>query len=203
MNNKSGFLVPDTRESTAAGGSRRISGYQRKANASGRYFITRTCPGNCLSLAFFCVILIFVFSSCVSFNITSRAYTQKGFSLKKTERLFLEPMIITSYNFMDEQEIAYILNKKLHLALLESGLSLCSDKKSADMVIHTELIIKPYQQEYQDKNYYLLAVRCVSMKNKMWESIYEYNGSASIFNSRVQNALFSQFIKDFSKLIES
>ena len=120
------------------------------------------------------VLLFFV--SCVSLQVNSRRYTEDNFSFSKDDVFYLDQVRVTSYNFPENDEIGYILDRKLSFALSSSqGISINAEPENADFTIRPELIIKSYEVKYTEKNYF--------------------------YDSKIQNLMIDKFIDDFKKSI--
>jgi hypothetical protein len=150
-------------------------------------------------------VLLFVVS-CVSFQVTSKSYTEDTFSFSKKDTFYLEPISVTSYNFLENEEIGYILDKKLSFAMSSSpGIDVREELENTDFTIRPELIIKSYEVKYTEKNYYYLSIKILSNAEPEGTPAshftYEYNGASSIFDSNVQNLMIEKFIDDFTKSI--
>jgi hypothetical protein len=144
--------------------------------------------------------------SCVSFQVTSKSYTEDNFSLSKKDTFYLEPVNVTSYNFLENEEIGYILDRKLSFAMSSApGININGEPENTDFTIRPELIIKSYEVKYTERNYYYLSIKILSNAepelNPVCHFTYEYNGASSIFDSSVQNLMIDKFIDDFTKTI--
>lgn len=157
----------------------------------------------------FIVLILFVLFfivSCVSFQVTSKNYTEDDFSFSKKDTFYLEPVKVTSYDFLENEEIGYILDRKLSFAMSSNpGINLNEKPEKSDFIIFPELIIKSYEVKYTERNYYYLSIRILAnirpAGNPVSQFTYEYNGASSIFDSNVQNFMIDKFIGDFTKSI--
>lgn len=141
-----------------------------------------------------------IFSSCVSLQIITKAVFDHNRPAGENT-FFLKPLEVTAYNFYEKEEVSYILEKKLYLTLSSiKGIKLVG--KEANYQIEPELLIKGYEEKYERKNYYLLNVRIREGNSNVALFSYEYNGSLSIFDGRVQNAMIDKFIKDLEDFIK-
>lgn len=151
---------------------------------------------------FVIVILILLsafFSSCVSSQIVVRGFVDENRSAGQNT-FFLKPLEVIAYNFYEKEEATFILEKKLFLALSsKEGLKLVG--KEANYHIEPELLIKSYEEKYDRRNYYLLNLKIMEGDRSVGLFSYEYNGSLSIFDSRVQNGMIERFIKDLGDFI--
>jgi hypothetical protein len=153
------------------------------------------------------VFFALVFSvSCVSFQVTSKSYTGDNFSFSEKDTFYLEPVTVTSFNFIEDEEIGYILDKKLYFAMSSSPAIRMREKpEDADFTVRPELIIKSYEVKYTERNYYYLSIKVFSNLGPSGGSVshftYEYNGASSIFDSKVQNLMIGKFIDDFTKSV--
>ena len=159
----------------------------------------------------FCIVLIlfvpFFITSCVSFQITSKNFTGDDFSFGNKDTFYLEPVKVTSYDFLENEEIGYILDRKLSFAVSSNPVINYSEKpEKSDFIISPELIIKSYEVKYTERNYYYLSLRILSNSRPAADPVsqftYEYNGASSIFDSNVQNLIIDKFIDDFTKAID-
>jgi len=158
--------------------------------------------------SFFMIILLMFFQffifSCAYFQVSSQGFSQKNLGFNPEETFYLEPIKIVCFNFIDDEQIAYIMNRKIEFALKgKKHLSLVEKRDRADYSIEPELILKTYQQTYRDKNYYLLLVRIYREKAIVFQYNYEYNGNVSIFDAKIQNLLLKNFLQDFSRCIST
>lgn len=141
-----------------------------------------------------------VLFSCVSMQLVSNVYVNKEFTFTKRETFFLEPVSISSYNFLEEEEIGYIMDQKLAFALNSSErVTLTETKAESDYTIAPELIVKVYEEKYNKRNYYLLIVRVISREKTVCQFNYEYNGTAHIFDARLQNTMVEKLLKELAK----
>jgi hypothetical protein len=141
-----------------------------------------------------------LFASCVSPRVTERLYTAPGAREGKDISVYLEPFSITSYDFTGEDEIRAIMDRKMAVAVMsESGFFVDEHRERSDVILIPELIIKRYQQRYTERNYYLLSVKITSAGELIGQFTYEYNGTYSIFDGRVQTSLIKRFVDDFAK----
>ena len=148
------------------------------------------------------VFLHFFFLSCVSFQIDSKSFMAENSHFRKTDVFFLEPIVITSYNFMEDEAVRYIMDKKLAFALSSSEkIRMTEDKGKGEYIITPELIIKNYEVRYDDRNYYFLSIKVFSEESIVCYFTYEYNGTSSIFDGKVQNIMIEKFLNDFIKNI--
>ena len=152
-----------------------------------------------------CITSVLLFMvSCVSFQVTSKSYIEDNFRFNKTDTFYLEPVKVTSYDFLENEEIGNILDRKLSFAMSGSpGIGIHETQEKADFKILPELIIKSYEVKYTERNYYYMSIKIFpnagSEMNPVSHFTYEYNGASSIFDSNVQNLMIDKFIKDFSK----
>jgi hypothetical protein len=140
--------------------------------------------------------------SCVSLRITTEGYVAENKTFNDDAIFYLEPITVTSSDIFELKEIGYIMDKKLGFALASSDaatsvLARHGSKEGADFIIKPELIIKNYEVKYKERNYYNLSVKIQSGQHIVCHFHYEYNGTASIFDGKVQNALIKKFIDDF------
>lgn len=154
-------------------------------------------PGYML-LVFSAFVLI---NGCVSSRIVSYGFGDKNRPQQPVEMFYLKHVIVTAFNFYEDEEIGYIMDKKMNLALrCVDGITL---KKSAGRRVYSiepELIVKTYEEKYRVRSYYLLSVRVLFDERIVYQFSYEYNGPASIFDGRVQSALIGKFIRDIKTL---
>jgi len=149
---------------------------------------------------------MFFITSCVSFQVTSKNFTEDDFSFSKKDTFYLEPVKVTSYDFLENEEIGYILDRKLSFAVSSNPVVNYNEKpEKSDYIIFPELIIKSYEVKYTERNYYYLSIKISANSrpaaNPVSQFTYEYNGAASIFDSNVQNSIIDKFIDDFTKSI--
>ena len=149
--------------------------------------------------------LIFIVS-CVSFQITSKNYIEDDFSFMGKATFYLEPVKVTSYDFLENEEIGYILDRKLSFAMASNPAININEKiEKSDFTIFPELIIKSYEVKYTERNYYYLSIKILANIRPDGDLVsqftYEYNGASSIFDSNVQNSMIDKFIDDFTKSI--
>lgn len=150
------------------------------------------------------LVIQFSLISCVTLNITSKSFVSKGLAFKKRDSFFLESIKITSYNFFENDEIRYIMDRKLQFALLNNKeVSLGEERRKADYIIVPELIIKNYQKRYDEKGYYMMSVKIYSRKGLLCQFNYEYNGTLSIFDRVIQDAMIKGFLRDFTRNIKT
>jgi hypothetical protein len=150
-------------------------------------------------ILFICTVLVFT-NSCVSSRIISKSHEDKNQPQKPIESFYLKPIIVTAFNFFEDGEIGYIMDKKLDFALRNiEGMTFKKSADQRDYSIEPELIIKTFEEKYRVKNYYLLNVRVLLDERIIFQYTYEYNGPASIFDGRVQSAMIERFIRDIKK----
>jgi len=151
---------------------------------------------------FFISCLVFV-SSCVSSRIISKVYEDKHKVYKPGESFYLKTVTVTAFNFFEGEEIGYIINKKMEFAFKNvDGLIFNESAEKNVYIVEPELVIKPFEEKYRMKNYYLLNIRVLHDGRNVLQYAYEYNGTASIFDGRVQNALIGRFIRDIKNYIK-
>ena len=103
---------------------------------------------------------------------------------------------------MEDEAVRYIMDKKLAFALSSSEKIRMTDYKGkGEYIITPELIIKNYEVRYDDRNYYFLSIKVFSEENIVCYFTYEYNGTSSIFDGKVQNIMIEKFLNDFIKNI--
>ncbi len=157
----------------------------------------------------FIVLILFVLFfivSCVSFQVTSKNYIEDDFSFSEKDTFYLEPVKVTSYDFLESEEIGYILDRKLSFAMSSNPVININEKpEKSDFTIFPELIIKSYEVKYTERNYYYLDIKILAnirpAGSPVSQFTYEYNGTSSIFDSNVQNFMIDKFIDDFTKSI--
>jgi len=150
-------------------------------------------------LVLFMLPILFFLVSCASIP----SFVAQNASFSQGDVIYLEPITVISFHFFQDEDIRCIMDKKLAIAL--SGIEqiiLCSNREDADYFIVPELIIKSYQQKYDERNYYLLSISVLSTESKICQFNYEHNGKTSLFNSRVQNRMVKKLLNDFQKLIK-
>jgi len=159
--------------------------------------------GICVCYVVLIICVCILLSSCVSSRIISESYEDKKQIYKSAESFYLKPVEITAFNFFEDEEIGYIMNKKLEFALINvEGLTFNESAEKSVYTIQPELVIKAFEEKYRMKNYYLLNT-CVLLDGRtVLQYAYEYNGTASIFDGRLQNALIGKFIRDIKKYIK-
>jgi hypothetical protein len=146
-------------------------------------------------LAFF-VFLV----SCVSSQVSEKLYTREELQAGRAASFSLEPFSITSYDFAGEEEIRAIMDRKIVVALMsEPDLSVVEQKDSSGPILFPELIVKHYQQRYVERYYFLLSVKVMRAGELLSQYTYEYNGTSSIFDGKVQTALIKRFVDDFAR----
>ncbi len=152
------------------------------------------------------VVFISIFllaSSCVSSLITSKNYEDNNRANKRLQSFYLRSITITAFNFFEDEEIGYIMNKKLDFALRNVEDLIFKEVEAKNgYSIEPELVIKTFEEKYRKRNYYLLNVRVLHEGGTVLQYAYEYNGTASIFDGRIQNALIGKFIHDIKKYIK-
>ncbi len=140
-------------------------------------------------------------STCVSSQIVSKGFVDESVKVRATDTFSLKPLEVTSYNFFEKAELGYILEKKLLLAL--SSNPRIRQEERATYSIEPELVVKTYEEKYTRRNYYLLNVRVTHGERTVCHFSYEYNGSSSIFDGKIQNAMIDRFVKDLVDFIKS
>jgi len=155
------------------------------------------------SLLILTIFIQFFFISCASLQVVSSDFTENNFIFDRSETFFINPIKITSYNFIEDDDICYIMDEKLRFALVrDKKVNINDEKKRSDYVILPELIIKSYQERYNEKNYYLFSIKILSEDMVVCQFNYEYNGTSSIFNGKIQSIMIKKFINDFTKIIQ-
>jgi hypothetical protein len=145
-------------------------------------------------------ILHFSLFSCISFHIVSRGYMEDNIVIDKRSGFYLEPIKVTSFNFKNDDEIAFIMDKKLVFAINSNHIGLAKEKDKSDYIILPELIINSYEEKYNQINYYYFSIKIISSERTLCHFSYEYNGMDSIFDGKVQNIMIKKCIDDLLKL---
>ena len=138
--------------------------------------------------------------SCTSLKVRSKGYLAEEEGLPHDASFVLGDIKVTSYNFLEEEEIGYIMAQKLSFSLAGSReLRFHRSHQPGDYILDPELIIKVYEERYATRNYYLLTVRIMQEERVIGHFTYEYNGSSSVFDAQVQNSMVKRFLGDLSK----
>ena len=149
------------------------------------------------------LLVMFFILSCVSFNVKSQSITEKNASKKDGASFFIQPVKVTAFNFYNDREIAYIMDKKLGFSLRQiDGLAFHSENKKGDLVIAPEIIIKRFESGYSDKGFYMIILKVLSGNsgnNEEAEFRCQYNGPLSIFDADVQDAMIKKLMAKFKK----
>ena len=143
------------------------------------------------------LIVSFLTVSCVSFNTKTYKLVRPAFkSAFKNDTLFnnsqvsLLPLEVKAFNFFNDDEIKYIMNKKLIFSLHSiPGLVVISGQEKSRFTIRPELIIKSYESNYTEKNFYMLSLTILDGSCECAEVRCQYNGLLSIFDARVQDRM--------------
>jgi hypothetical protein len=155
----------------------------------------KTTAGALILLLFSCSVF-----SCTSLNVRSKGYLAEGESLPRDASFVLGDIKVISYNFLEKEEIGYIMAQKLSFSLAGSRkLRFHLSHQPGDYILDPELIIKVYEERYATRNYYLLTVRVMQEERVIGHFTYEYNGSSSVFDAQVQNSMVKSFVDDLSK----
>ncbi len=155
----------------------------------------------------FIVVLIpvmFLILSCVSFNVKSQSIIAKSAAIKYKASFYVQPVKVTAFNFYKDEEIAYIMNKKLRFSLRQiDGLTFHHKKKRGDLVVIPEIVIKRFESGYSYKGFYMIILKVLSGNssgNEEAEFRCQYNGTLSIFDADVQDVLIKKLVAGFKKV---
>ena len=138
--------------------------------------------------------------SCTSVKVISHGSVRETVSIQ-AGAVFIKPVRVVSFDTVAGKGIGLIMDRKLHLNMLEVGRVVVTEhEEDRGIFIVPELIVKGYEKNYRQRYYYLLHIE-VSQNGSMAGSFhYEYNGTASLFESRMQNVLVRRFMRDLKKL---
>ncbi len=138
--------------------------------------------------------------SCASFNIRSEEFLNEHVKNRENKSFYITPIKVTSSGFYEDEEIAYIIDKKLSFSLKRIGdISIHSEKMSNDLLIIPELIIKRFESNYMEKGFYMIILKVFSYDKQEAEFRCQYNGSLSIFDAEVQDVMIKRLMNRFKK----
>ena len=165
---------------------------------------------NVISVVFLVILLIFAISliSCASIKMKSSMIVTEDFKkdfIKNNEKpsFFMLPVKVKAFKFYEEKEIAYIMDKKIRFNFIKiDNIVLHSSREKTDLLIQPELIIKPFESNYTEKNFYMLSVKVLDDGATKAEMNCEYNGPLSIFDANVQNGMIRHIMSEFRKWIK-
>ena len=150
------------------------------------------------------LLVMFLILSCVSFNVKTQSIAEKNISKKDEASFYIRPVEITAFNFYNDGDIAYIMDKKLGFSLRQiNGLAFHSEKKKGDLIIAPEIVIKRFESGYSDKGFYMIILKVLSVNssgNEKAEFRCQYNGPLSIFDADVQDVMIKKLIVKFKKV---
>jgi len=146
-----------------------------------------------------CLILASV--SCTSVRVTSHGLQRQTVSLDE-DVILLKQINVIDFDGVRGDDIGLVMDRKLRLNLLRLG-EVSRPEMAADrgVCIVPELIVREYEKNFKQRYYYLLHVEVMRAGSMAGSFHYEYNGTASLFNSRLQNALIRKFMKDLERML--
>ena len=145
-------------------------------------------------------VLCGVAASCAAPRVTERLYIGPMAREGREAGVCLMPFAVTSFDIGGAEEIRAIMDRKMAVALLSRAeITVREPGEDCRVALYPELIVKRYQQRYAERYYYLMSVSVRSAGELVGRYTYEYNGTSSIFDGRVQTSLIERFVDDFAR----